>query len=66
MQRASSVSERMALDPIRPATRVVLAEDDDEMRTLVAQALREAGASVEELASGRELLARLLSSAQAD
>lgn len=43
-----------------PTTRVVLAEDDDEMRRLVAHALREDGADVEELSSGRDLLARVL------
>ncbi len=37
----------------------MLAEDDDEMRRLVAHALREDGASVEELATGRELLDRV-------
>lgn len=50
----------MALDSSsRSGPRVVLAEDDDEMRMLVAHALREEGADVEELATGRELLARV-------
>lgn len=46
--------------PRRGTPRVVLAEDDAEMRTLVAHALRDDGATVEELATGRELLDRIL------
>lgn len=42
-----------------PHRRVVLAEDDNEMRTLVAHALRQDGADVEEISNGRELLDRV-------
>lgn len=55
----------MLLDLVPPARRVVLAEDDDEMRSLVAHALRAAGAAVEEVASGGDLLARMLSALDA-
>lgn len=50
----------MPFAPMPSAHRhVVLAEDDQEMRTLVAHALREDGANVEEIANGRDLLDRV-------
>lgn len=55
----------MLFHEVTQARRVVLAEDDEDMRTLVAHALREAGAAVEEIASGRDLLARMLAALDA-
>ena len=43
----------------RPAARVVVAEDDADMRTMVADALRRDGHQVIELANGGELLVRI-------
>jgi CheY-like chemotaxis protein len=54
------MSTAPAIVPCRARTRVVLAEDDFEMRSLVARALRDDGATVEEVTTGRELLERVL------
>jgi DNA-binding response OmpR family regulator len=43
----------------RPATRVLLAEDDDEMRMLVSRALQQAGFKVTECDNGIQLLDKL-------
>lgn len=45
--------------PKLPRKRIVLAEDDDEMRTMLASALRRDGHEVLEAASGSELLESL-------
>ena len=42
-------------------TRILLAEDDDEMRRLLADALRDEGYVVEEARDGNELMARVRS-----
>jgi DNA-binding response OmpR family regulator len=44
-----------------PRPRILLAEDDDEMRTLLSQSLCDAGYEVEELANGLELMEHLSS-----
>jgi DNA-binding response OmpR family regulator len=47
---------------VNAPTRVLLAEDDEEMRTMLAAALRHEGYEVEEAHDGNELLARVRSS----
>lgn len=44
--------------------RVLVAEDDDSMRELVAEILRAEGCEVEELADGEQLMARVIAEAR--
>jgi DNA-binding response OmpR family regulator len=45
----------------RSVPRILLAEDDEEMRTLLSQSLRDAGYEVDALADGLELMEQLAS-----
>jgi len=55
---ASAVHQRSVPDVDRPA-RIVVAEDDFEMRRLVADCLRKEGHEVHEVADGAQLLLRI-------
>ena len=48
-----------AISNVAPPARVLVAEDDREMRRLVADSLREDGYEVHEVADGAELMVRL-------
>jgi DNA-binding response OmpR family regulator len=55
-------SQRSAACRERVAPRLLLAEDDDELRGLIARALRGAGIDVREARNGRELFEALVAS----
>lgn len=58
----SSLAHRVPHDP----PRVIVAEDDDEMRRLLVEALRADGCQVEEAADGGRLLVELTHGARCD
>ncbi len=51
------------VEDVNAPTRILLAEDDDEMRRLLADALRDEGYFVEEARDGTELMERVRSAA---
>lgn len=59
MGQKDPVSQAAAV-PARPSPRVLLAEDDPEMRRMMAGALRRRGYEVQETGDGRELVEALV------
>jgi two-component system chemotaxis response regulator CheY len=57
------VTHRAKRDPRRPAARILLVEDDEDTRELMAMALRGEGFAVEEATDAAEALKRLAASA---
>jgi DNA-binding response OmpR family regulator len=56
---ASPVADSMSVPDVGRPARIVVAEDDFEMRRLVADCLRKEGYEVHEVADGAELLLRI-------
>lgn len=61
IERAEPPSSRVGFRTAPPPARLLLAEDDGEMRTMVASSLRSDGYEVVEVADGGELLVHLAS-----